>query len=47
LSGDNDQFNRDLEDADMRNSPGLSPWNKPGIDKGAYIGFRVVFEPSP
>lgn len=38
---------RDVEDADMRNSPGLAPWNKPGTEPGAYIGFRVVFEPAP
>jgi hypothetical protein len=38
---------RDLGDADTRNAPGLFPWNKPGNERRGYIGFRVVFEPSP
>ena len=37
----------DLEDPGGRKWPGASPWNVPGIGKGGYIGFRVVFEPSP
>ncbi len=38
---------RNLADPDGRNAPGSFSWNMPGISKGGYIGFRVVFEPAP